>query len=130
MNRKKNADLAYDFASPKGHNQQSKISSTTSWQDASTERYCQSPTTDNKGVFSYHELLKHTPCRTSPSRHYSPLENPPSESKQERIGQLKHWKQDQLAKGQGEELLEIVKLNTACQLRFGRLLQKGFLALS
>lgn len=31
--------------------------------------------------------------------------------------------------GQGEALLEIVKLNTACQFRFAKLLQKGFNAI-
>ena len=31
-----------------------------------------------------------------------------------------------MAGGHGEALLEIVKLNTACQFRFAKLLQKGF----
>ena len=33
----------------------------SSQNEASTERYCQSPVTDNKGVFSYHELMQSTP---------------------------------------------------------------------
>ena len=43
-----NADLNFDFGSP-GDNRGASINS----HDVSTERYEQSPTTDNKGAFSY-----------------------------------------------------------------------------
>ena len=59
----------------------------------STERYCQSPAaSDNKGVFSYQELA--TPTQRDMSK--------------------RKRKDEELAEGTGQALLEIVKLNTAC----------------
>ena len=61
----------------------------------STERYCQSPAaSDNKGVFSYQELMLATPPQRDMSK--------------------RKRKDEELAEGTGQALLEIVKLNTAC----------------
>ena len=72
-----------------------------SYGDDSTERYCQSPTADNKGTFSYQELM-HTPSR---DQHSTINKFTPSSQQYSGSDETKQFKrqrrQQELRKGEG-----------------------------